>query len=188
MSSFVALLEKGATFSIRRVDLERKEHFEEEYVRLSKTGKVPTLVDGDFALSESSAIIEYLDETIDGNPLLPHEPKLRARARQIQSWLRSDFLFIRSERPTDVIFRAPSAKPLSVDAQAQARKLFDAALEWLGNAEYVCGSWCAADIDLTIMLSRLVSNGDPVPTALERYVERQWARPSLQQWRDLPRT
>jgi glutathione S-transferase len=50
---------------------------------------VPLLVDGGFSLSESSAITEYLDEVYPGAPLYPRDPQARARARQVQAWLRS---------------------------------------------------------------------------------------------------
>jgi glutathione S-transferase len=38
-----------------------------------------------------------------------------------------------------------------------------------------------ADIDLTLMLNRLL-NGDEVPARLVRYARAQWERPSVQQW------
>ncbi len=52
-----------------------------EYRRLIPTGRVPGLVDGDFALGESDAIIEYIDETQSGPDLLPAAPTLRAHCR-----------------------------------------------------------------------------------------------------------
>lgn len=52
-----------------------------EYLALNPMGKMPVLVDGDFALPESMVIIEYLDEVLDGPKLLPDVPEGRALAR-----------------------------------------------------------------------------------------------------------
>jgi glutathione S-transferase len=144
---------------------------------------VPLLVDGDFHLSESSAITEYLDEVYPGTPLYPREPKAKARARQVPAWLRSDLLPIRAERSTQVIFYAPVSTPLSPTAQAAADKLFAAAEALLTpGSDYLCGTWSLADVDLALMLNRLVANGDPVPERLAAYVRRQWAHPAVQAW------
>lgn len=69
MSAFVALHEKSLPFHIRPVDLGAGQNKTAAYAATSQTQRVPTLVDGDFALSESSAITEYLHETQPGAPL-----------------------------------------------------------------------------------------------------------------------
>jgi len=63
--------------------LRLKEHQGEDYTRLNPQQLVPTLVDGDLVLSQSLAIVEYLDETHPNPPLLPADPKGRARIRQL---------------------------------------------------------------------------------------------------------
>ncbi len=50
---------------------------------LSPMGKVPLLVDGDFALPESQVIAEYLDAVLPGPALVPADPAQAARARLI---------------------------------------------------------------------------------------------------------
>lgn len=104
MSAFVALHEKAMPFRTVAIDLGIGENREPEYAAMSLTQRIPTLVHGDFALSESSAIAEYLHETLPGTPLYPSAPHARARARQLQAWLRSDLMPIRQERPTEVLF------------------------------------------------------------------------------------
>jgi glutathione S-transferase len=52
-----------------------------DYRAIVPTGRVPGLVDGDFVLGESDAIIEYLDETRAGPDLMPSNPQGRAQAR-----------------------------------------------------------------------------------------------------------
>jgi len=183
MSVFVALAEKSMPFEVRTVDLDTGAQHAPDYAAQSLTRRVPTLVDGDFRLSESSAITEYLGEAYPGVPLYPADPKLKARARELQAWLRSDLLPIRQERSTNVIFYAPSDAPLSPAAQAAAHKLFAAADALLADgAEYLFGAWSIADVDLALMLHRLIANGDPVPPKLVAYAQRQWQRPTVQAW------
>lgn len=183
MSAFVALSEKAVPFRMETVDLGRGQNRDSRYAATSLTQRVPTLVDGDFALSESSAIAEYLHDTQPGVPLYPSEPRARARARQVQAWLRSDLLPIRQERSTEVVFYGRLGEPLSAAAQRSAEKLFAAAGTLLpsGN-EHLFDAWCIADVDLALMLNRLLMNGDAVPERLASYARHQWERPSLQAW------
>ena len=183
MSVFVALDEKKLSFEIKTIDLAAKANHAPEFAATSLTRRVPTLVHNGFALSESSAIAEYLDDVFPDAPLYPVDPHDRARARQVQAWLRSDLLPIRQDRSTEVVFYGPTKAALSAEAMASADKLFFAAESLLPtNAENLFGQWCIADVDLALMLNRLVLNGDSVPGRLAAYARRQWQRPSVQLW------
>jgi glutathione S-transferase len=183
MSVFVALHEKAVPFRVQTVDLGNNQNREPEYTALSLTQRVPTLVDGDFSLSESSAMTEYLHETQPGRPLYPSAPRLRAKARQIQAWLRSDLMPLRQERTTEVVFYGRTGGPLSAAAKAASDHLFSVASALLpAGSENLFGAWCIADVDLALMLQRFIKNGDPVPEHLASYAQRQWERPSVQRW------
>lgn len=183
MSAFVALHEKGLSFEIVTVDLAASENQAAAFTSMSLTRRVPTLLHGDFSLSESSAITEYIDELFPGTPLYPVDPRSRARARQVQAWLRSDLMPIRQERSTEVVFYGAKKPPLSTAARESAQKLFTAAelLLPLGS-ENLGGQWSIADVDLALMLNRLVMNGDSVPERLAAYAKQQWLRPTVQRW------
>ncbi|MCD5990040.1 glutathione transferase [Pseudomonas sp. CDFA 553] len=188
MSAFVVLREKGIEFELIPVDLEASENQSADYASLSLTQRVPTLIHGDFALSESSAITEYLEEVFPESPVYPKNPRQRAKARQVQAWIRSDLLPIRQERSTLVVFYGVKAGPLSTEAESATRKLFSAAQALLADSpEYLFGEWSIADVDLAVMLNRLILNGDSVPPALVEYAQRQWQRPSVQEWVGLQR-
>lgn len=188
MSVFVALTEKGMPFELKTIDLGAGANHAEAYAARSLTQRVPTLVDSDFALSESSAITEYLEELRPDPALYPADAKARARARQVQAWIRSDLLPIRQERSTEVVFYGPTDAPLSAAARAAADKLFKAAQALLSHGgDHLFGSWSIADVDLALMLNRLVLNGDDVPPALRAYARRQWERASVQAWLALER-
>lgn len=183
MSVFVALDEKKLSFEIETIDLAAKANHAPKFAATSLTRRVPTLIHNGFALSESSAITEYLDDVFPDAPLYPADPRDRAQARQIQAWLRSDLLPIRQDRSTEVVFYGPTKAALSAEAMASADKLFFAAESLLPtNAENLFDQWCIADVDLALMLNRLVLNGDPVPERLAAYARRQWQRPSVQLW------
>lgn len=188
-SVYVALVEKGIDPVIRKINLESKENYNKEYADVSLTRRVPTLSHHNFSVSESSAITEYLDELLpypDYTPIYPKDVRSRARVRQVQAVLRSDFMPIRIERPTEVIFNEPIDKKLSRSAQESAEKLF-AVSETLVtvNSANLFNDWCIADTDLSMMLMRLVKNGDMVPDQLKKYALYQWERASVQKWLQL---
>ncbi|NVZ68009.1 glutathione transferase [Pseudomonas costantinii] len=188
MSVFVTLLEKGLAFETVALDLDAAQNRAADYAQLSLTQRVPTLVEGDFALSESSAISEYLEQVYPETAVYPADPKQRARARQVQAWLRSDLLPIRHERSTLVVFYGEKMPPLSLVAEAAAHNLIRAAQALLvGNPANLFGEWSIADVDLAVMLNRLILNGDSVPAELVDYARRQWLRPSVQAWVNLQR-
>jgi glutathione S-transferase len=188
MSVFVALIEKGIDFEMSTVDLEALEHQADAYAALSQTQRIPTLLDGDFALSESSAITEYLENAYPQAPIYPHDVQLLAKARQIQAWIRSDLLPIRQERSTLVVFYGEKSGPLSPTASMATGKLFQAAQALLNDGtEYLFNEWSIADVDLALMLNRLILNGDSVPPVLVEYAQRQWQRPSVKAWVTLQR-
>lgn len=189
LSAYVALSEKGLPFTLASVDLAEGEQRSPAYRQLSMTARVPTLVHGGFALSESSAIAEYLEEAFPFPAharLYPADIQDRARARQVQAWLRSDLMEIRSERPSSVVFRAPVAVPLSKAAKAAADRLFAVAEDLLVD-DHLFGQWCIADTDLALMLNRLVHNHDAVPDRLASYARAQWHRPAVRAWLELAR-
>jgi maleylacetoacetate isomerase len=79
----IALNLKGLAYEAQYVHLAKGEHRRPEYAGRYPQGLLPTLVtDGD-ALSQSLAIIEYLDETHPKPPLLPREAAARARVRSL---------------------------------------------------------------------------------------------------------
>ncbi len=66
------------------------EQFTAEYRKLNPLALVPVLTEGDLQLSQSLAILEYLDERYPLPPLLPASIEDRARARQLASTIACD--------------------------------------------------------------------------------------------------
>jgi glutathione S-transferase len=78
------LRELGVDFDFVDVNLVRGEHKRPEFLARNPAGKIPVLVDGDFVLTESVAIVLYLAEKYAEAGLLP--AALEARA-QVNRWL-----------------------------------------------------------------------------------------------------
>lgn len=75
----IALLEKGLDHQDTIVDMPNGEHRGEDYLALNPYGRVPTLVEDDFVLYESTAILAYLEGRNPEPALVP--AGLRERAR-----------------------------------------------------------------------------------------------------------
>jgi len=73
----IALNLKGLKYENRAVNLVKGEQFSPEFLKLNPLGYVPVLVDGDVVLSDSFAIIMYLEEKYPQHPLLPRDLQKR---------------------------------------------------------------------------------------------------------------
>ena len=79
----IALALKGLAYDYKPVHLAKNEQFTESYAAVSAARLVPLLRDGEHTLTQSLAIIEYLEETHPEPPLLPTDPPGRARVRAL---------------------------------------------------------------------------------------------------------
>jgi glutathione S-transferase len=190
LSVFVALREKRVPFETRDVALNRAEHREPAFTAQSLTSRVPVLVDGDFHVSESSAIDEYIEEAFapPAYPrILPPDTRDRARARQVMAWLRSDLMPIREERSAEYVFYAHARltpfAPLSDAGKRAAEKLLGAADRLVPSGSGpMFGAWCVADTDLAMMLQRLLKTGHDVPAKVRAFADAQWERPAVKEF------
>ncbi len=79
----IGLALKGLAYDYKPVHLQKNEQLTESFAAVSAARLVPLLRDGDAVLTQSLAIIEYLDETHPEPPLLPKDPAERARVRAL---------------------------------------------------------------------------------------------------------
>jgi maleylacetoacetate isomerase/maleylpyruvate isomerase len=79
----IALALKGLEVEYKPVHLAKNEQFAESFAALSVAPLVPLLRDGERSITQSLAIIEYLEETHPEPPLLPRDAHGRARVRAI---------------------------------------------------------------------------------------------------------
>ncbi len=86
--SRIVLNEKNVTFEVKEVI---PGSLPEDLIDLNPYNSVPTLVDRDLVLYQSSIIMEYLDERFPHPPLMPVDPVSRARTRLILHRIDSDW-------------------------------------------------------------------------------------------------
>ena len=77
--------ESGIPLEMQVVDLFTGEHMKPPYSSLNPNRLIPTLEDGDFVLTENSAILKYLAEKT-GSPAYPKDLKQRARVNERMDW------------------------------------------------------------------------------------------------------
>jgi glutathione S-transferase len=187
MYVFVALREKTLDFDVAEIALERKEQMEPKFRAISLNGKIPCLEDNDFSVSESSAILEYLEEKYPApkyTSIFPKDLKNRATARQVMSWLNSDFMGLRSDLSTHT-FLYPEQGPCDLGPQgrADADRLLNACEGLVPkDSRHLFGDWCIADTALGLMLNRLAQNHHALPQHIASYAQTQWNRPTVKEW------
>lgn len=141
----IALELKGLAYEYLPVHLAKGEHKDPKYAQLLPSGLVPTLVtdDGEL-LDQSMAIIEYLDETHGGAPLLPKDPIGRARVRALAQLVACEIHPLNNLRVLKYLVR-----DLKVDEEAKntwyrhwvrvGLEAFEAELQRLPAATYCYG-------------------------------------------------
>jgi glutathione S-transferase len=78
------LAEIGLGYDSVLLNFPSGEQHEEAYLKINPAGVVPTLIDGDLVVVESSLILEYLDMTYNGSKLMPQDRRAAVAARH---WL-----------------------------------------------------------------------------------------------------
>jgi glutathione S-transferase/GST-like protein len=81
----LALMEKGVAFESHYLDLLNFDQHAPEYLKINPNGTIPALVHDELMLTESTAIMEYVDEAFPGPSLKPDDPVERWRMRW---WMR----------------------------------------------------------------------------------------------------
>ena len=112
--------ENGLDLDFQLVDLFTGEHMQPPYAQINPNRLVPLLEDGDFRLTESSAILKYLAEKT-GSPAYPKELRARARVNEMMDWVNTQLcrdlaygvvypqLLPNHKRPSDEVQKATVA-------------------------------------------------------------------------------
>jgi glutathione S-transferase len=177
---FLAEHDSGA--ELVPVSLQKGEHKKPEYVVLNPNGSVPTLQDGDFVLTESSAILKYLAEKTRSRTY-PEDLKARAHVNEVMDWfntnlyqhlgygvvypqvLREMYGFANPDTQADVVRRGEER------TDGRLAILND---HWLRKGGFLCGP------ELTIadyLGSSVVATGDWVDYNISNY-------PNVVRWMD----
>lgn len=109
----------------------------DNYKELNPIAQVPTLVDGDFQLTQSMAIMEYLDEKYPGFELFPKEIERKARVRQVCEIINSGIQPIQNLNVLQKVGEGKAAWAKHFIARG-----FDALEKMLGKT---AGKYCVGD-------------------------------------------
>lgn len=180
----MALAEKGIDYEPVTVDLAKGAHKTPEYLALNPYGRVPTLVEGDFVLYESTAILNYLEARHPEPALVPADAQARALVDmhmklcdlQLSPWS-GKILFPKRFLPEDRWDREAMEK-----ASAEIGKHLEIVARELGDNDYLMGNQLSlADICYAPTLEFLHLVETEVPDAVNAWAERLLSRPSAQQ-------
>ena len=179
---WLALLEKQLPFELIPVDLSG-EQLEPEFLTLNPFGHVPVLVDGDFRVIESLAILDYLEARYPDRSLLPTDAIALATVRMVQLVTLNELLpaviklLIHGENS--------NAKPTELEyARLRAINSLNFLENLLGDAPYFAGTQLTlAEIVAGTLVYRMPEMGTDLTNypRLTAWSERLLARPSWQQ-------
>lgn len=165
------------------VALDRGEHKTENYLRLSRTGRIPLLVDGDFRLAESHAIMRYLVSQAGKQAFYPIEAKARAHVDMWLDWnhtqLNPPIQTVAIQR---IIMKDKADQALIAAAQQQAGEALDTLERALSSGDSIGGAVTLADFSLasTIALYEMVGGSASSHRAVSKWLDGIKRRPSFQ--------
>jgi glutathione S-transferase len=176
------LQELGVDFEAVTVNLAAGEHRRPEFLKINPAGRLPVLIDDDFVLTESVAIVLYLAEKYSHKGLLPIDLKQRA---QVNRWLL--FTATELEQPLWRIVRHTTLYPehlrLTAEVSLARQDFTDMAAvmeEHMQARKFIVGDTVTvADFvaACTLDWANEVQLLDDFPQLLD-YMERVYARPN----------
>jgi len=84
------IAEQKLDVAFSEVNMMQGAHKKPEYLKINPQGKVPALVDGDFVLTESAAILRYLAEKYNATNVYPADLKKKARVNEALDWVNTE--------------------------------------------------------------------------------------------------
>ena len=154
----LALEHKALPYELKILSFAAGDTRKPEFLALNPRHRVPVLVDADFVLYESSAIVEYLDEAYPGRgaPLFPGDARTRAIARRFIGEIDEDFDAALDPLTTQAFSKKPEER--DVKTIADSRKALVDELDMLTQSmrgDYLAGPLSAADYALYTLLAFL---------------------------------
>ncbi|MCB1939343.1 MAG: glutathione S-transferase N-terminal domain-containing protein [Rhodocyclaceae bacterium] len=165
----IVLFEKGMDFQVIDVDLDHKP---EDIAVINPYNRVPVLVDRDLVLHEANIINEYIDERFPHPQLMPPDPILRAKARQLLHSFEQELF-------SDIATLEKNLKGAD-KVRASIRDQLTQLAPILANQTFLLGEeFSMLDVAVAPLLWRLEHYGIDLPKAavpLMKYAERIFSR------------
>ena len=156
-----------------------------EYRALNANGRVPTIDDDGFILSESMAINFYLAKK-HKSPLFPSDPKNEALALQWSLWEtdRLDRQIVNHARHTKDLPEAERKPEVAKAAWEECAQAFDVLEAALGKSEWLAGSsFSLGDLNVAAALFRALSVDLDKWPKTHAWLNRCWERPAAKKAR-----
>jgi glutathione S-transferase len=151
----------------------------------TRSGKVPCLIDGDIAVWDSLAIIEYVAERFPQAKLWPDDRAARAHARSISAEMHSGFLPLRNECGMN-LHRPIGSVPLSADARANVARIDQIWSECRTrhgrSGAFLFGAFGAADAMFAPVVHRFRTYAVDVSPLAKAYMQTMIALPAFAEW------
>ncbi|WP_201278945.1 glutathione S-transferase family protein [Leptolyngbya iicbica] len=161
------------------------EQWQTEINRYTPAGKVPVLLDGDIAIWDSLAIMEYVRENFADTVGWPSDRAARAHARSIATEMHSGFMAIREELPQNLrVCQQRSLDDFSSTAQreiARVERLWQDGFERYGGP-WLCGEFSISDVMYVPVALRFVTYGIQLEPTAQQFVTRTQALESVKAW------
>ena len=158
----------------------------EAILKYSPAGKVPVLIDGDVAIWESLAILEYLAEKFPKAGLWPSDARARSHARVVANEMHGGFQALRKNCPMN-LWLPVKQRPLPDDAMDNVRRIdalwSDCRARFGQNGPFLFGDFGAADAMYAPVVARLHSFGIAVGAISRAYMDAVMALPAWAAWR-----
>lgn len=162
------------------LDLAKGEHKQPEFLAINPNGAVPTLVDGDFVLTESRVIMQYLASKKPESGLLPRDERARIDVIRWQFWDAAHFspqlgtlTFQKLLRPMFGLGEPDAGKV--EEALTNFRRFADVLDKRLDGRQYVVGDAMTL-ADLTLAPPLMYAEQTQVPLAEFPNVQRWFSR------------
>jgi glutathione S-transferase len=182
---WIAMKVAGIAFDEEVVSLSATD-FKARMSKVSGTGKVPALVDGDVRVWESLAILEYLAEKYPHARLWPADPAARALARAIAAEMHAGFAPLRRTLPMNM-WRPVMPRELDPDVKANVRRIeemwIDCRTRYGAGGAFLFGPFGAADAMYAPVVSRFHTYAVEVGEAARAYMAAVMALPAWGEWR-----
>lgn len=186
--AWLALREQNIDFEEIIIDIRRPQRWKNlaEIGKFSAPAAVPVLVDNEYTIYDSSAIMEYANELGDGT-LLPKDIQLRAQVRSLVAWQHSTFGKICACLSFESAFYKEK-KQLTANETASAEWVYSIWEIHLRkyNGPYLVGDFSLADIALVPSVIRLKAHcpvSEKFPLT-KLWMTRLLERPHVQEWLD----
>jgi glutathione S-transferase len=184
MRPWFAMKAAGIPFEEEVISLNAPD-FKERLLKVSGTGKVPTLIDGDVRVWESLAILEYLAEKFPAAGLWPADAKARAHARVICSEMHAGFIPLRRACPMN-LWRPVKKMPLKDDVAANVRRIdamwTDCRTRFGAGGPFQFGKFSAADAMYAPVVSRFHTYDVDVGAPSRAYMAAIMGLPAWVEW------